>query len=793
MKVTSKKIFIALYVIALLLISISSNAQTTFTQTVKGTVFDKGAEYPLIGVSVVMEIDGNTIGTSTDVDGNFKLENIPVGRQAIQFSYIGYETITIPNILVNSAKETILKIEMEEDLNELNEVVVTEKSTGRKAVNEMAAISARSMNMEEVTRFSGSFGDVARMAQNYAGVSGASDNRNDIIVRGNSPSGVLWRLEGVDIPSPNHWGTLGSSGGPVSMVNTNNLRRSDFFSSAFPAEYGNASAAVFDLKLRNGNTEKYEFLGQIGFNGFEAGVEGPMKIGKNASFMANYRYSTLGVFKLLGIDFGTGESTPQYQDLTFKINVPTEKAGRFSLWGVGGISSIRFLPSEDADNLYSIGETDLTSATNTGVVGINHLYFFNENTSSNFTVALSKVENTTLISEVVDEQTGLLDKTFNSINAQGKLSVNWNVNKKFNAKTRLKTGVNYDVYDINVLDSVQLDNGSWFNILDFDGRTSLTRAFAQVQYKFDDKLKLDAGLHAAYYNLNGSKSIEPRIAFSYEASKRSTFSLGYGRHSQLQPLPIYFNKNEDATAAENAKNEELDFIRSNHFVVGWDYGLTLNTRFKIEGYYQNLIDLAVDENDGDFSMINTGADFTFPNRVGLVNGGAGKNYGIELTLERSLNNGFYYLATASLFDSKYKGTDNIERNTYFNSNYVFNLLAGKEFVLNKKTTLTIDGRVSYSGGRRFTPIDLEASIAAGEEVLEMDNTYTERYTPYFRPDIKIGIRKNAKKYAQTFAIDFRNFIGRRNVFFQQYNSENEEIRTTRQQGFFPDIRYQIFF
>lgn len=785
-----KKILLILAAMFTVLFAFSQNE---FSQTIKGTVFDKAAEYPLIGVNVLMIIDGNTVGTTTDVDGKFKIENIPVGRQSIQFSYIGYQPITIPNILVKTAKETILKIEMEEDLNQLKEVVVTEKNTNRKALNEMAAISARSMNIEEVTRFSGSFGDVARMAQNYAGVSGASDDRNDIIVRGNSPAGVLWRLEGVDIPSPNHWGTLGSSGGPVSMVNTNNLRSSDFFSSAFPAEYGNATAAVFDLKLRNGNTEKFEFLGQIGFNGFEAGLEGPLKVGKNASFMANYRYSTLGVFKLLGIDFGTGESTPQYQDLTFKINIPTEKAGRFSLWGVGGISSIRFGISQDSSNLYSLGDDDLTSATNTGVVGLSHLYFFNDKTSSNFTVALSKVENKTLVSEVLDVQTGELEKTFNSKNNQGKLSVNWTLNKKFNSKNRLKTGLTYDAYAIAVLDSVKLDDGSWFNTMDFDGNTSLIRGFAQVQHKFNNKLKLDAGLHIAYYNLNGSKSLEPRVAFTYDANNRSTFTLGYGRHSQLQPLPIYFNKNENATAEENAANEKLDFIRSNHFVAGWDYALTSNTRFKIETYYQTLSDLAVDNDDGDFSMVNTGADFSFPNRTGLVNGGAGKNYGVELTLERSLNNGFYYLATASLFDSKYKGTDNLERNTYFNSNYVFNLLAGKEFVLNKKTTLTIDGRIGYAGGRRYTPIDLEASIAAGEEVLEMDNIYGERYAPYLRPDLKIGIRKNAKKYSQTFSIDFRNFIGRRNVFYKQYNSKKEKITTTRQQGFFPDIRYQIFF
>lgn len=269
-------------------------AQDQMTQTIKGTVLDKEAEYPLIGVNVVLIGAETSIGTTTDFDGTFKLENVPLGRQVVQFSYIGYETVTIPNILVNSAKEIVLDIQMEEDLTELSEVVVTATKDRRKAVNDMTTLSARSFTMEEVTRFSGALGDLARMAQNYAGVSGASDNRNDIIVRGNSPSAVVWRLEGVDIPSPNHWATLGSTGGPISMLNTNSMRSSDFLTSAFPAEYGNGTGAVFDLQLKNGNTDKYEFLGQIGFNGFEAGIEGPLSIGKNASFIANYRYSTLG-------------------------------------------------------------------------------------------------------------------------------------------------------------------------------------------------------------------------------------------------------------------------------------------------------------------------------------------------------------------------------------------------------------------------------------------------------------------------------------------------------------------
>ncbi len=776
----------------LLLGASSVFAQDNLTQTIKGTVLDKEAEYPLIGVNVVL-IGDEAKGSTTDIDGNFKIEGVPVGRQAIQFSYIGYETVTVPNILVNSAKEIVLNVEMEEDLEDLAEVVVTATKDRRKPVNEMATLSARSMTMEEVTRFSGATGDLARMAQNYAGVSGASDDRNDIIVRGNSPSTVLWRLEGVDIPSPNHWSTLGSSGGPISMLNTNSLRSSDFLSSAFPAEYGNATGAVFDLKLKNGNPDKFEFLGQLGFNGFEAGIEGPLKIGKNASFMANYRYSALGLFYALGLDFGTGSAVPQYQDLNFKINVPTKNAGRFSLWGLGGISDISFEASPDEDNLFNQNDENLNAGATTGIVGFSHLYFFDENTSSDFKVTLSSAESYANVEQIIEPNTDVFEKVFTSVNRQDRLGVNWTFNKKLNAKNRVKAGAIYDLYDINVQDSILINDSFWFTEVDFEGAVSLYRAFAQWQHKFNDRLTLNTGLHGAYLGLNDATSIEPRIGLSYEINDKSTVALAYGRHSQLQALPIYFSKNEDATEAENAANKELDFIKSDHFVASWDYLITPNTRVKVEGYYQVLNNLAVDPEDGDFSMVNFGADFGFPNRVGLTNDGKGSNVGMELTLERFLNKGFYYLLTASVFDSKYKGYDEEEHNTFFNSNYVFNVLAGKEFKLNDKFSITVDAKFNYAGGRRYTPIDLEASIAAGEEVRNMDEIYEAQYAPYIRPDLKIGYRQNSKKITQTFFIDFQNIIGRENEFFKSYDEDNQRIKTTYQRGFFPDVRYQILF
>ncbi|MEL6923568.1 MAG: TonB-dependent receptor, partial [Bacteroidota bacterium] len=611
----------------------------------------------------------------------------------------------------------------------------------------------------------------------------------------NSPSAVLWRIEGIDVPSPNHWATLGTSGGPISMLNTNNLRTSDFLSGAFPAEYGNVTGAVFDLKLRNGNASKYEFLGQIGFNGFEAGAEGPLRnLGQNASFLVNFRYSTLAVVNALGINFGTGFAVPEYQDLNFKVNIPTKNAGRFSLWGLGGLSNIQFLAEESEDNFFTQGEENLRSGTNTGMLGFNHLYFFDETSSSSLSLFASYSNNSTTREEILDANGGnLFEESFISRNVQSKYAVNWTYNKKFNARNRLKTGINYELYDLSVVDSILIGDDIWFKELDFVGNTSLLRAFAQWKHKLNDKLTLNAGLNSLWFTLNNSTSLEPRLSLAYQLNPKSTLAAGYGRHAQLHPLPIYFSKDDRATAEENMANEQLDFMKSDHFVLSYSLQATDLLKISSSVYYQNLFSIASDPDQPDFSLINFGADFGFPNRTGLVNDGRGSNYGVELTINRSLSNGFYYLVTGSLFNSTYEGLDGADRNTYYNSNYVFNTLMGKEFTLSSKLTLTLDGRFTYSGGRRFTPIDLEASIEAGRTVRDFTRIYEARLAPYIRPDVKIGLRINGNKSTQTFSVDLQNFIGRENELNNFFSAGQGRIRTTRQRGFFPDVRYQILF
>lgn len=778
--------------IALLLFILWSAGQVfgqELTQTIRGTVLDKQSQFPLFGVNLIVLESDPLIGASTDAEGRFRLEDVPIGRHTIQVTYLGYESVTISNLMITSAKELEVIIELEESIAQLNTVVIKASDNKREAINQLATVSARTFSVEEAGRYSGSLNDPSRIAQNYAGVSGASDDRNDIIIRGNSPTGVLWRMEGIDIPSPNHFSTIGTTGGPISMLNINNLSNSDFMTSAWSADYGNALSGVFDLRLRNGNSDKREYLGQVGFNGLELGAEGPFKKGERASYLVNYRYSTLGVFKSLGIDLGTGESVPEYQDVTFKVDLPTENTGHFSLWGIGGLSYIKLDPASDQDttNLFSEFENSTFNA-NTGILGASHTYFFNNSTYTKFTLAATGVQTIGKI-DSLSQETGRYIPTVKFDRKQLRYAAHLRFNKKFSAKSTLSAGLMYNFSDIDFIDTV-LFNGQYLPIANFQGTASLLQAYANWQNRPNDQLVINLGLHQQYFGLNGSFTLEPRLGIKYKINEQHSFSFGAGLHSQLQPVVVYFSRDDFEGESPNIN---LDFSKSIHTVIGYDYFFGDNMRLKTEVYYQHLFNIPVDIEPSSFSMLNAGADFTLPSRTGIENAGTARNYGLELTLEKFFSQGYYFLVTASIFDSKYKGSDGILRNTLYNGHYVFNALGGKEFKLGTNKTLSLDSKITYAGGRRYSPIDLEASRYYGKEIVVDEDAFSEQLEDYFRFDFKVTFRLNGNKTAQEWSIDLMNLTNHQNVFQRIYSKKAEDIQTTYQRGFFPNVQYKIYF
>ena len=775
-------------------------------QTIKGTVTDQQSEMPVIGATIeVLSVEPSK-GTATDLDGRFAIEGIPVGRHQLRISYLGYETVTIPNVLVTAGKQTALNLSLQESIVQMDEVVVTAKVEKGKAQNEMATISARSFNPEEVTRFSGGRNDVARLAGSFAGVAVADDSRNDIVIRGNSPTGVLWRLNGIPIPNPNHFSTLGTTGGPVSALNPNLLKTSDFLTSAFPAEYGNALGGVFDVGFRNGNRDEHEYMFQMAaFSGLEAMAEGPLSKARNSSYLVSYRHSFVGLADQVGIPVGTN-ATPNYRDLSFNLDFANGKAGKFTLFGIGATSDIDFLGDEiDETDLFASPNEDAYADSQLGIIGLRHNLIVGENAYIRTVVSASTARTGFEQDNFLDDGEGKLRVTEVS-DVTNTLAVSSFLNKKFNARFTLRTGIVAENYQLDTRvddrdDRPDLDEDGepdWVVVRDFEGSMTLMQAFAQGVYRFNDNLSLQAGVHAQYLEINKTSAVEPRATLNWQVHPKHAFSLGYGLHHQMQPLPVFFFTETDPVTGELVRsNESLDFTRSNHFVLGYDWSIAPSWRAKVETYYQAISDVPVQPFASSFSMLNAGADFVFPETGRLVNEGTGTNYGLELTLEKFFSSGYYGLLTASFFDSRYEGSDEIERNTAFNNGYVVNFLAGKEFKIgkDKRNALTFDMRLSNAGGRYYTPVDLEASRAAGVEVLQEGVAFSERFDPYFRLDLKFGYQLNSKRkrLSQQFFIDLQNITNNDNIFDLRYNPETNNVDRVLQSGFFPDIMYRLQF
>ena len=774
------------------------NANTqTITQTIKGVVVDKQSQTPIPGAIIQVVNSNPLLGTSTNEQGEFKITNVPIGRLQIKIQVISYKEKYI-TINLNAGKESITNIELEESVIQGQEVVVIAEQDKTKTNNKMSTVSSRLFSAEEAARYAGSRNDPARMAANFAGVSGANDSRNDIIIRGNSPIGILWRLNGLDIPNPNHFGNAGSTGGPISILNNNTLDNSDFMSGAFAADYGNATSGVFDLKMRKGNDEKHEFLVQMGFNGFELGAEGPFNKKKNSSFLVNYRYSTLAVFKALNIDFGTGDAVPQYQDITFKTDFATEKFGKFSFWGIGGLSYVALLESDkkSGQDIYGYSARDTYFRSNVGASGISHTYLFKNNAYIKTNIGVSGQYNN-IIADRIDTSFKTpknLKPEYRQTTKNIRYSVNTTYNKKFNSRDFVNTGIYAELYNTLFVDSNDnfFGTNTFVTLRNYKGTTALIRGFAQWQHKFSDNLLFNAGISNQFFLLNNSNAIEPRIGLKYSINSKQSLSLGGGLHSQLQPIYVYF-----ASDTINGKtietNRGLDFTRAAHGVIAYDNSFAQNFRIKTEIYYQYIFTAPVKNFPSYFSALNLGADFNSPNVNNLVSKGTGQNYGVEITLEKFYSKGYYLLFTSSLFESKYKGSDNITRNTAFNGNYVFNLLGGKEFKINQKHVLSIDVRATYAGGKRFTPIDLEASKAEKDEVRDGTRAFELQYADYFRLDVKPGYRFNTKRVTHEFTIDIQNVTRNANVFQQSYDIKNQTIKTDYQLRFFVIPQYRVLF
>jgi hypothetical protein len=797
-------------------------ALPAWSQSISGTILDREARFPLPGATVRLVSSVDQI-TASNIDGTFRLDSVPVGRHALQISFMGYEPRLIEGLMVTSGRPVVLEIEMVESVVAIDAAEIVATQAGE-VMNEMATVSARAFTVEETDRYAGSRGDPARMASNFAGVQGADDSRNDIVVRGNSPNGVLWRVEGVDLPNPNHFSVPGTGGGPVAIINNKTLANSDFFTAAFPAEFGNSIAAVFDLRLRNGNQDAWHGSAQLGFLGTEILAEGPLNKERRSSLLVNYRYSTAVIFSALGIDIGTS-AVPKYQDGSFRLFLPQKDGGSWALWGLGGSSSVDIVISDQIRperNIYGDNDRDQYFQTGMGILGLTRTRPLNERTYLKSTLAISR-DRQDSYHEYVSRDLSTVggDTLYTNVSTdplmryafvKDRLHFALHGNRKLAAEkgtSTLRFGLNADGMLWDFQDSIRTFTdipdslGDWNRRWDAEMTGILIQPFVQVKRRPTENLTYTLGLHSMADTRSGAVSfMEPRAGVQWIRGN-GVWSAGTGLHSQMQSAYLYASGRPEAMP-----NQKLGFTRSWHNVIGMSRQVGKDWSIKVEAYYQHVFDIPVADTtttwgaeNGSYSLINAGGGFSrlFPDT--LINDGTGRNFGVELTMARAFRDGWFMLLTASAFDARYRGADGVLRNTDFNGRYAWNVLASKEWELGTAWRLVTGVKATMVGGRWYGPVDEEASLATREIVFEDADRNTLQFEDYFRLDLKTNLTWNRPETTHELGIDFVNILDTENVLKLTYapdesassDPDYSPIREEYQLGFLPIFFYRIDF
>ncbi|HLK97020.1 MAG TPA: TonB-dependent receptor, partial [Hymenobacter sp.] len=579
---------------------------------------------------------------------------------------------------------------------------------------------------------------------------------NEIVVRGNSPRGLLWRIEGVEVPNPNHFSDAGASGGAVSVLSTNVLSNSDFFTAAFPAEYGNALSGVFDVRLRTGNNEKREYAFQAGVLGVEFAAEGPFSARSKGSYLLNYRYSSLALLDNLGIQVSGDGGTPRYQDLSFKFNLPVGQHN-LVLWGIGGLSNSSSRATRDSttwDRYFDRFDDKTTSDMAAG--GLTYTHVLNDRAYLETALTASGDRHAFEAFKLAEEYRRELNQDNRFVNTAVRASLL--LNYKLNARHTLRSGVIVSRLGFDARNGLRDDDygGQFIQFLDQKGNATTTQAYGQWKYRATEQLTFTSGVHFLHFALNGNTAIEPRAGARWAFAPKQSVSAGVGLHSRLEAPFVYYTRIPAASGGYTEPNRNLGLARAMHYVLSYDNLLREDLRLRVEPYYQYLYQVAISPNPANtFAVLNYGGGT--PTEA-LVARGRGQNYGLDVTLEKFFTAQYYFQLTGSLYDSRYRAADGTWRNTRYNGNFVANALGGREFKVGREDNnlVGLNLRLLWAGGNRYTPVDLDASRQAGYGIDLDERAWSEQGPNYFRLDLRASYRRNRPHASHIISLDLQN-------------------------------------
>ena len=779
--------------------------QSAVAQTIKGSVTDAITGEALIGAAVkVAEL--KDAGGITNIDGEFSITITQPGRYTIETSYMGYEPSVLKEVLVAGAKDVVLDITLRESSTDMNEVVIKPRVNKESTVNPTALVGGMMLSMEEASRYAGGYNDPARLVTAFAGVAGQGDG-NGISVHGNAPQFMQYRLEGVEIFSPNHFADLYSAGfGMVSALNSNVITNSDFFVSTFNSSYNNALSGVFDVRMRTGNNSKFEDGIQVGSVGIEWTSEGPISKKNNSSFIFNYRYGFSTIARKLKL-IDTYGSQYDFQDLSFKLNFPTKKAGTFSAFALGFIDK-SWDVELDIKDIHSIYDaSDQEGSLYNALLGASHKIHFDNKWTWRTTAAYNMQHN-----KVDMEYWGLnFDANHKPIGFEGKdypfsylkqnedrAVFNTELSKQINPRWLLQLGGEYShrFFDLNFRTAENVyEPVSPTPYYATKDNTGLASIFWSNLWKPADNLSFNIGLSGSYFLLSKDFSIEPRASMKWEPGKRHSISLGYGLHSMIEKLDAYFFRNADGTMA----NKDLGLSKAHHLLTTYMYKFTDNLNLRFNAYYQYGFDTPVGINGSTFCTVNRLFNYI---EEPLVNEGNTRNYGADITLEHYMSRGFYGQVNGSLFKSEYRGLDKKWRNQLYDRGYMVKVLGGKEWMIGKRKQDVFNVSVKYTlqGGLRHTPIDVDAmraNVAAGiindQPIYKEDEAMTLQFDPTSILDLTVSYKINRKNVGHTIAFEGVNILQHETPYAVHYDLGTGQLRVDKSGISLPNIYYRIDF
>ncbi|MBT1701814.1 carboxypeptidase regulatory-like domain-containing protein [Chryseosolibacter indicus] len=752
-------------------------------QSVNGRVVDRVSNGSLVGASVKI-IKGDKIYSTTTLEsGSFSIQ-VPVGRYRINVTFTGYTSFT-EELLVVSGKELTLNIPL--SVSETVLEVVEVQGVG--AVENIPGL--QSLSIEKTLRVPANFFDPVRVITAYPGVVAANDQNNSIIVRGNSPNGLLWRLNGLDIVNPNHLANAGTfsdrpaaNGGGVNILSAQMLDRTDFFFGGIPANYGNSLSGIIDMKLREGNKTRKQYTAQASLIGIDLAAEGPLGKSSQNSFLVNYRYSTVGLLSALGIDFG--DEAINFQDISFHTSFEQKNGGTLTLFGFGGKSRNKFRAKDLADREEDKDKYDIDYDATTYAIGTNYKVPIGKGTFG-IGAAYSGTNQTreaNIADNIADDERNLLKDYFDSDNSILSTSISYNFQTGSKSIFELGVMTNYTQNTLVSKKEIGCISCSFRMFRNNEGATEgvLLQPYINFKTPINSFVDLTAGLRYLYYTMNSTSSVEPRVSLSYKTTETSGFVLAYSLISQLQQAQVY--------AAGG--NKGLGFTKSHH--ADFEYWRSFSADVKIRSslFYQRLFDVPVEKNvTSSFSVLNL-IEAIAPE--GLVNDGQGENYGVDLTVEKYFFNRNYIQAGASYYESRYRGSDGIIRDTRFNGNYTLNVVFGTEWNKpSRNRTIGLSSRLLYLGGLRESSIDVANSMVAYETVYDQVSPFNNKLSDYFRIDLRISFRKDKPGYTRTLAIDLQNVLNNENEGYHYYDFTQQKIVTKYQLGIIPVLVYRIDF